>query len=420
MQTPGKTSAPSKLIEAQPNTGGSPKWSITTKFVVGLSLAAIFVGLVVTFRNIIGPLILAFVLSYLLYPMADFLRTRVRMGWRVAVSLIFLVMLLILIALLTWGGISLVEQIGALIRFLETQLNNLPQTLDQLAATPIVIGPYKLDLNTVEINSIITQALGTIQPLFSRVGGVFTTFASTTAVTIGWIAFILLISYFVLVESGGNAGQIIVMDIPGYEEDILRMRLELGRIWNAFLRGQLIIILLIVGTYSVLLGTLGVSYFYGLALLAGLARFIPYVGPAVAWTVYGLVSYFQGSTLLGMPPLPYALMVVGVAWVTDMVMDNFVAPRLLGNALKVHPAAVMIAALVAASLLGVIGVILAAPVLATAKLVLEYTLKKLSDKDPWIGMETIQPAPPIRNQIASLFQQAGKRLNQISQIKRKM
>jgi predicted PurR-regulated permease PerM len=411
--------SPNPVIEPPP-TGGSPKWSLTTKLVVGLTLAAVFAGLVVTFRGIIGPLIVAFMLSYLLYPLADFLRRRVRLNWRMSVSMIYLVLLLIVVALLTWGGISLVEQIGALIGFLEAQVNSLPQTLDQLAAHPFNIGPFKLDLNTVELNSVLTQALSAIQPLFSRVGGVFTSFASTTAVTIGWIAFTFLISYFVLVESGGNSGRIFDMNIPGYEEDIQRMRIELGRIWNAFLRGQLIIILLIVSTYSVLLGGFGVHYFYGLALLAGLARFIPYVGPAVAWTAYGLVSYFQGTTLFGMPPLPYALMVVGVAWVTDMIMDNFVAPRLLGNALKVHPAAVMIAALVGVSLLGVIGVILAAPVLATAKLGLEYILKKLSDQDPWIGMETVQPVPPLRHQLASFIERIGNRINKLSQIKRKI
>jgi len=156
----------------------------------------------------------------------------------------------------------------------------------------------------------------------------------------------------------------------------------------------MIIMLITVAVYSVLLGGLGVRYFYGLALLAGLARFVPYVGPAVAWTAYGLVAFFQGWTLFGISPIAYALVVVGVAWVTDVIMDNMVVPRLLADTLRVHPAAVMVAALVAARLLGIVGVVLAAPVVATGKLVVEYTLRKLADRDPWEGIVT--PPPPQR------------------------
>jgi predicted PurR-regulated permease PerM len=111
----------------------------------------------------------------------------------------------------------------------------------------------------------------------------------------------------------------------------------------------------------------------------------------VAWTSYGLVAFFQGTTLFGLSPFGYAALIVGVAWVTDLVLDNYVSPRLMANALRVHPAAVMISALVALNLLGVIGVILAAPVLATVKLFFDYIFAKMFDRDPWALMETIPP-----------------------------
>jgi putative heme transporter len=155
---------------------------------------------------------------------------------------------------------------------------------------------------------------------------------------------------------------------------------------------------------------LGVHYFFGLALLAGLARFIPYVGPFVAWTSYGLVAFFQGSTIFGLSPVAYVALVVGCAWLTDVVMDNFVVPRLMSNALRVHPAAVMVSALVAFNLLGVIGMVLAAPVLATVKLFLEYLLAKMFDQDPWANLDTMPAAispslPPIVPTLQSRYTQ---------------
>ena len=137
-----------------------------------------------------------------------------------------------------------------------------------------------------------------------------------------------------------------------------------------------------------------------------MARFVPYAGPVVAWTSYGLVSLFQGTTIFGLESFPYALLVVGLAWITDVILDNFVVPRLMGDALKVHPAAVMVAVIISASLFGIIGVLLAAPVLATTKLIGQYIFNKMFDFDPWdkISRDRISAEPKIPNQFKPIFQ----------------
>ncbi len=141
--------------------------------------------------------------------------------------------------------------------------------------------------------------------------------------------------------------------------------------------------------YSILFGALGVSYFFGLAIIAGLARFLPYIGPFIAWTTYGLVAYFQGTTIFGFSPLGYAVLVIGTAWLTDVIIDNFVSTRVMADALAVHPAAILVAALVGANLMGITGMILAAPVLATIQLFFRYIIRKLIDSNPWEGIDFI-------------------------------
>ncbi len=66
--------------------------------------------------------------------------------------------------------------------------------------------------------------------------------------------------------------------------------------------------------YTIVLGGMGVSYALGIALLAGLARFLPYVGPFVTWTVLALVAFFQAFKPFGLSPLAYTLIVLAVAW----------------------------------------------------------------------------------------------------------
>jgi predicted PurR-regulated permease PerM len=166
-----------------------------------------------------------------------------------------------------------------------------------------------------------------------------------------------------------------------------RLGRELGRIWDTFLRGQLLIVAMVIVIYTMMLGGLQVRYYFGLAVLAGLARFVPYVGPFVAWTTYGLVCYFQGSTVFGMSSFSYAILIVGIAWLADTLIDNLVSTPLLAGVLNIHPAAVMVAALVAFNLLGMAGVVLAAPVLATLNLAVKYASRKLFDQDPWDGLQ---------------------------------
>ncbi len=365
-------------------TATSPRrWSNTTKLVVMLTLIAIIAGLAIRFNTYLGPLLLAFILSYLFYPVVMTLRRWLGISWRLAVTLLYLTILIVLLGLLTWGGITLINQIQGLIKFLQNAIANIPYLLEQISHWSFEVGTLRVDFNQLDWQALGSQILSVVQPLISQAGGLVGSIAGGAVSTLGWTAFVLIISYFILTETEGVSSRLINVEIPGYGEDLRRMRSELGRIWNAFLRGQMILFILTILIYTVLLGALGIRFFLGLAVLAGLARFVPYVGPAVTWTAYGLVGYFQGYTIFGLPPLTYVLIILGSAVVLDSAIDYLVTPRLMGASLRVHPAGVLVAALIGASLLGIAGVVLAAPVLASAKLFLNYVLRKLLDLDPW-------------------------------------
>jgi predicted PurR-regulated permease PerM len=377
----------------EPEPPDSPRWSTATKLVVGLALVAIFAFLLFRFLNLVGPLLMAFILAYLFYPLAEKMHREGKITWRVSVTILYVIFLVLIIGSLTLGGLTVIEQIQNLIHLLTNAIDTMPQFIARVVAQPLQVGPFTFDLSQLDVNNLTDQILGMVQPVLSRVGSSAVSVASGTASLIGWTFFILLISYFILAESGGF--RLINLSIPGHAEDFNRLGKQLGRIWNAFLRGQITIVLLTILAYTIVLGILGIKYYFGLALLAGLARFIPYVGPFIAWTTYGLVAFFQGSTIFDIDPLAYVGLVVGLAWIMDLIIDNYVTPLLMSTALKVHPAAVMVSALIALNLLGVIGVVLAAPVLATVKLVLNYIFAKLFDRDPWDGMETISRPFPL-------------------------
>lgn len=366
----------------------SPPWSSNTKLVVALSFVAILAGIFVKFRGFIGPLLLAFIIAYLVHPLAEKIHRRIKISWRLAVFFLYIIGILTLIGLIVWGGIALIEQIQSLIGFLQNLIVNLPGYIDQLSHQVITIGPFEFDAQTIDLGQLTNQLIDMIKPIISNVGTFVGGIASGAVSGIGWVVFILMVSFFIVAGMGDRAGRFFDIQIPGYTEDIKRLGIELSRIWNAYFRNQVILISLTIVIYTIMLGSLQVRYFFGLALLAGLARFVPYAGPAVAWTTYGLVCLFQGNTIFGLSSFWYAVMVIALAMVVDSMIDNLVSTTLMADALKVHPAAVMVAVLMAASLLGVVGILLAAPVLASAKLMVDYAFDKMFDLDPWRNKKT--------------------------------
>jgi len=126
------------------------------------------------------------------------------------------------------------------------------------------------------------------------------------------------------------------------------------------------------------------------------------VGPFITWTTLALVAYFQAATIFGLSPLTYALLAVGVGILIDQIFDNLISPRIIGQALRVHPAAVLIAAIIAASWLGLLGVVLAAPMLATVLLVWRYMMRKMLDLDPWPEADTLPLPPPGAQTLAQI------------------
>ena len=359
---------------------------------ISLTIAAILIGLVIRFRNIIGPLLITGVFAYLVHPLAASLSRKLKMKWQGAVSLIYLVLILLLIGLLAWGGVALAPQITSLFDLMKEFFTNLPGLITSLSNTVIKVGTFTIDLSQYGLSDLANQLLGVVQPLLGEVGTLVGKVAGGAAGIMGWLFFVILISYFILYESGGNTDKYFDLHLPGYADDMQRMSSELSRIWNAFLRGQFLVILLAITVYSVILSILGVRYAIGLALLAGLARFIPYIGAWVTWITIALVSYFQASQIFGITPLLYTSIVMGISLLVDTLLDNMVATRILSRALKIHPAAVLIAAIILANLIGLVGVILAAPMVATLKLFTRYIKRKLFDQDPWAGLEEEEAA----------------------------
>ena len=368
----------------------SPRWSSTTKLLVGLVFVGIVAFLFFRFTSLITPLLIVFILAYLLHPVTSALSRGLNVSWKAAVNILYFLILILLIGLLTLGGVGLIAQVQSLIQLVQAIVADLPKYVQSLSG---LVDRFEV-LRTIDLNEISRQLLSFIQPLLGRTGTLVGTLASGAAEIFGWTFFVLIVSYFVMIESNGLQSDLFKVEVPGYNEDLRKLGSQLSLIWNAFLRGQIFIFGMSTVIYIFVLSFFGVRYAIGIAFMAGLAKFLPYIGPAITWVVMALVTYFQPDKPFGMQPLAYMGLVVITTTVIDWIIDNLIAPRIMARSLRVHPAAVLVTALIAANLIGILGVVIAAPFLATITLLGRYTMRKMLDLDPWPAGEPV-PAPPM-------------------------
>lgn len=161
----------------------------------------------------------------------------------------------------------------------------------------------------------------------------------------------------------------------------------------AYIRGQLLTIL-IMGTLTYIgLAILRVRFALVLALISGVLEIVPFLGPVAAGGVTILVVLFQPTIAFGWSNLTMAIVVAILYTILHQVENDFVVPNLLGYMMDLSPLLVIFVVLAGGSLAGPVGLLLAIPIAASIKIILRYLYAKLTDK-PVVFEEL--PRPPKR------------------------
>ena len=197
----------------------SPRWGSNTKLVFTLTAVVIVGALLVHFHTIIGPVLMAFVLAYLLHPIVALISRKTPISWGVGVNILYLVFILISLTLLTWGGVGLIGQIQNMIIAIQNYANQLPVFIENLSHQVYILGPFHFNFSTIDWTTIGNQILSYIEPALGKMGGLVGTLAGSAVSILGWMAFVVIVSYFFLLESGGLRNNILRFDIPGYTDD---------------------------------------------------------------------------------------------------------------------------------------------------------------------------------------------------------
>ncbi len=157
---------------------------------------------------------------------------------------------------------------------------------------------------------------------------------------------------------------------PRHRDQTLRLVKEMDGVLAGFVRGQLMVGLVMAGLYCIGLFACGTPMSLFIGLVAGLACLVPYLGLVLGFLPAAVLTFLQAQdwTLV--------LGVAGVFAVVQVLEGMVITPRIVGEKIGLHPVAIMLAVLLGAEFFGLVGVILAVPAVAILNVLCTHGLKQ--------------------------------------------
>jgi len=365
---------------------------------VGLVLGAfaLAVLLIYLLSPVLVPLFFAFLVAYILDPVVDFFeRRRISRTTTIVLMAVVLIIALVMIPVLVIPGI--IVQADALIEAASGGTAAVPAWLDALlerlpleslvralgwaeSEEPIQNAREILAVNVGQyVKTHALELVRGIAPSAKTAGEsagaaavyVMTSIGRAGANTLvflgnlllfGFVAGYLLRDFDHLVVSSRG------LTPPRYRARIISLLERIDLQIRAFLRGQLTVCLMLSAMYALGLLIVGVPFAIPIGVIGGLANFIPYLGGAatiVVASVLTLLQYGVDWHILG---------VLGAIGIAQSIEGSLLTPKIVGEQVGLNPVWIILSIMVFGMWLGFLGLLLAVPIAAVLKVILEDVL----------------------------------------------
>lgn len=353
----------------------SVQWSRTTKsFVVGIYLVALL-GLLVAARPLLVPLGISFLLGYLLNPVVRVFMRNWKFTRPRAATLTYILFLFVVIAIPSSFTSLTVSQVDRL----ADDVDDILLAVETFFEAPVEIGRFTFDppQQTIlsldqEIRTLVSQGSSRVIEALSGLGTNFV-----------WLIIIFVTTYYFL-RDGPKLRSWALRQVPEHSRgDVDRLLHEMDLVWGTYLRGQVILAAIIGVLTGLSMTAVGLRGALLIGLIAGVLDLIPSLGPLVGGAISVAVALVLGSSTLDLSNLWFALIVGGIFFLIQQFENIWLAPKILGDRLQIHPALVVIGVLGALAITGILGAFVVIPAIASLGILNRYVFARLFDREPW-------------------------------------
>jgi predicted PurR-regulated permease PerM len=363
----------------------SYEWSTFTRAVVA-AVSLILLGLFIwVIHPMIEPIIIAVLLAYILHPVVKLVLKGTRLPHAWAVAFVYFSCLTLLIVIPSILAPVAVRQATGL----STYLVQIEAELEELLANPIVFLDQEIYLGQL-LSNVLELTTESITP--GAEGALVV--IERTSTSFAWLLVILVSTYYLLLDGERLVDWIVRLVPERTQPDVVRLLKEIDVIWWAYLRGTLVLMLIVAVTFMIVWTAMGLPGALILGLLAGVLTVIPEVGPTFAAILAILVALFQGSDFLPVSNFWFAVLIFAVYFVLIQIKAIWLRPRIMGYFLNMNEGLIFVAIIGAVVLWGILGALLIVPLLATAGSIAHYVRCRLLNLDPWPEDVAYATSPP--------------------------
>ena len=381
----------------------SPPWGDNAKLmVVGMVFMLSVVG-VYLIRNVLAIAALAALIAFLAAPLIRLGVKHLHIPRGFALLLAYLVVFIGTVAFGAMLARSIVESVVEL-----DPIGLVDEVRLWLLRNADVNGHVILFGLTIDISEFVDSLQGSVLPgegeggaldaerileyLGAGFSGVRTVLGIVTALITSAII-TTLVAMYLNADSGRLHDSTLASFPVGYERDGHMMIAKQKSVWRGYLYGQLVNSLITGFFVFIVLWAVGLPGAFLMGMIMVVLNMIPTFGPILAAIPGVLAALLSGSTRW--PELEtywFALIVVVIYLLVVQLQANIIAPRVMGTAVNLRPAIVLIGLMVGFQVGGLLGSLLAVPVIASIRDVGVYIWRKLIDADPWPDADEV-PIP---------------------------
>lgn len=324
-------------------------------------------SILMMFSDIIMLFFLAWLLAYILKPLANFLVSRHSFPRPLAVGTVYLGLLLVIVI----AGIVIVPIISFQLAQLGT---NLPRYVEDL---PNLVSLLQTELQDRGLNVQLFQwyesqdVPGQIQKVGTIIIQNTLPLVTGVASTLFAILVILILSFYIMLDGDSLIEQGISLVPEQHQNEVRYLFESIDRSFGGFLRGQLIqAVIYALGT-GIIMWMAGLSYVLLASSFSGIVMVIPFFGPFLALAPPLIIAIFQSSASQFIAIL-IALLIL------QQIVLNVIAPKVMSESVGVHPLMIFLAILVGGKAAGLAGAIFGVPVVGVINAMALYFIRKSS------------------------------------------